>query len=144
MNQFSSDFPWLPCRLFGEHGGICIPRADFKGSMFSLKSCPSESVKNNLVRWIFSDFWRFSLEKRDFYVILHNSNDGFRYMKQFSSDFPWFPCRLFREHGGICIPRVVFMDSMASLKCCPSEYVKKNSVWQFFSDFPSINGISML
>ena len=54
MNQFSSDLPWLPCRLFGEHGGICKPRVDFKDSTASLKSCPSEYVKKNLV-------WRFSV-----------------------------------------------------------------------------------
>ena len=69
MNQFSSDFPWLPCRLFGEHGGICKPRVDFKDSTASLKCCPSESVKNNSVLRFFSDFWLFSLEKRDFYAL---------------------------------------------------------------------------
>ena len=64
MNQFSSDFPWLPCRLFGEHGGKCKPREDFKDSTASLKCCPSESVKKNLVRGLFGDL------QRDFYAIV--------------------------------------------------------------------------
>ena len=63
-----------PCRLFREHWDINLPRADFKGSTASLKSCHSESVKKNLVRRFLGDLWRFSPEKRDFYTIVHNDD----------------------------------------------------------------------
>ena len=88
MNQFSSDFPWLPCRLFGEHRGICIPRVDFKDSTASLKCCPSEYVKKNSVWQFFSDFWRFSIEKWDFYVFMtqcsRNNRHGYEWACPFN------------------------------------------------------------
>ena len=48
------------------------------------------------------------------------------------------PCRLFREHWVINLPRAKSKGSTASLKSCRSESVKKNLVRRFFSDLWAI------
>ena len=65
-----------PCRLFREHWVINLPRADFKGSTDSLKSCRSESVKKIRSGDFSVIYGRFSSEKHDFYAIVHNGYDG--------------------------------------------------------------------
>ena len=57
------------------------------------------------------------------------------------------PCRLFREHWVINLPRAKFKGSTARLKSCRSESVKKFGLaifQRFMGDLPQRNAISML
>ena len=136
-----------PCRLFREHWVMNLPRADFKGSTDSLKSCRSESVKKIRSGDFSVIYGRFSSEKYDFYAIVHNGYDG-------SAIWTNFQVIFLGSHAGYLVSTgaYVYLERILRALCLVWSLALQNLskiIWSgefsaIFGDFPSKNGISML